>query len=214
MQGSYILLAALGVFILIGGAKRVLKSLRMSSIIAVVLIIAIIIGNIFTPIGNDVTFYIGTLILTLLCIIYLLSDRPRVLIGSIGAIVVVSTILILYRTQIIERFNVGELPSFVMIIAGCSITSFILSKTSGQAFAVAVLSIVSYGIITALIYSQAIVIGDVTMFDLIIYSALGAVLLNEIVHEFVSLFSDRSPNLQFEAGEIDENIDDNEINRY
>lgn len=207
MQGSYILLAALGIFILIGGAKRIVKSLKLSSISAVILIILIIVGNMFGVIGGAV--YIGSILLIALCFIYIFTNHTKVILGTFASIIIVAGILLLYQFQIIDRFSIGELPSEIMLIAGCAISSFIFAKSAGQAFVIAILSMNLYYISALFMNGGIIVIGDNVAFDLMMYSSLGAIFLSEIVSEFVSLFSDRAPDLQFEAGKIED--EDKEI---
>jgi len=204
MQGSYILLAAVGIFFLIGGAKRVLRSFHLSSLGAVIIIIAVIFGNMFNPIGGKYQVYIGTLILALLSFIYLLRGNARFVLGSFASVAVITVLLYIYRKQIIERFDITDFASSIMIIGGGAISSFILTRTSGQAFAVSVLSIMLSFLVIQIVNKQQIILGDSNMFDLIIYSSFGAVLLNELVSESVSLFNDRAPDITFEAGEIEE----------
>lgn len=208
MQGSYILLASSGIFLLIGGARRVLGSFRLKPVVAVLIIIAIIIGNIFPPIGNDIRIHLGTLILILLSLFYLLNGRGIEILGRLASVAIIVALLTIYYRQIIDRFDVGELAYNVMIISGTAIASFILSKNSGQAFTLAVVSLISYSVVVNIMNNQTIVIGDNRIFELIIYSSLGAVLLNEVVNELISVFSDRSPDLRFEAGSIDDKDDE------
>lgn len=210
MQGSYILLFALGIFFLIGGAKRVLRSIRLSSFSAVLFIVLIIIGNLFPPVGKDIRFYLGTLILTVLSILFLATDNYKAMSGMIASVIVIAVLISLYKTQIIDRFKVTEFASSIMIIAGTAISSFILTKNSGQAFTVSILSLIGYAFAVALIGKKPIVIGDPAMFEIIIYSSLGAVFLNELVLEFIPMFSERAYDLRFEAGRIDESEDNSE----
>lgn len=208
MQGSYILLASFGVFILIGGAKRILRSFRISAAAAVIIIIAVILGNIFTPLNVlNARLYYGTLILGALCLLYLFSGNARTVLENLSALAVITVLLVIYRILIIDRFNVDELFSEIMLIAGCGISSFILTRSSGQAFSVAVTSIILHNIAYFIIKGRQILIGDSEMLDLVVYSAFAAVLINEIVFEFVNMLNDRAMSLEFEAAEIDENAD-------
>lgn len=209
MQGSYILLAALAIFILIGGAKRVLRSFRLTSVFAVIIIISIIIGNLFQPIGKNIQTYIGTLILLIFSLYFLFTQKFKLILFSFLAITVITSILLIYRIQIIEKFNVTDTAASFMIIAGTAISSFILSRNSGQAFIQSVISIVIYDIITSVIYTHRIVIGNDFIFDLIIYSSFGSILLNELISEISSLFGARTPDLTFEAGTIEEDDETN-----
>lgn len=212
MQGSYILLAAVGIFLLIGGGKRILKSFNLSPVGAVSIIVLIIIANMFRPIEDGITIYSGALIIGLISLSFVLSKGIWYFLKTILASIVVVVILTLYDIYIIERFAVDVTSSIFMLTAGTAIISFIFSKNSSQSFIIATLSVILFDIVISIVRNQMIVIGDATSFDILIYASLIAVALNELVNEMIALYNDKSPNLSFEAGVIDEKEEDKNNN--
>jgi hypothetical protein len=204
MQGSYILLAATGIFILIGGGKRIIKSMRLTPITAVIIIIAFLLLNLINPVGNGFLLYFGTALLFLASIWFLLKAGTRQLIGSILGIILINAVLVIYKVQVINRYDVPDGAAEVMLVGGAAIASFIAARNSGQAFAISAISIILYFSMISAINGETIIIGGDAINDYIIYSSLGAVLLNEIVTEFISVRNDRALDLRFEAAEMEE----------
>lgn len=207
MQGSYILLAAVGIFLLIGGGRRLLKSFNLSSVGAVAIIILVIIGNIFTPIGDGVTIYFGSLIIGLISIVFMLSRGLMYTLKIIFASVVIVTILAIYDYYVVQHFAINASSSMLMFTLGTAIISFIFARNSAQAFIISALSIMILDIVLSVMSNKAIVIGNVMSFDILIYSAFTAVLLNELVNDMIAHYNDRVPDLSFESGLIDEEED-------
>jgi hypothetical protein len=106
--------------------------------------------------------------------------------------------------QVINRYDVPDGAAEVMLVGGAAIASFIAARNSGQAFAISAISIILYFSMISAINGETIIIGGDAINDYIIYSSLGAVLLNEIVTEFISVRNDRALDLRFEAAEMEE----------
>ncbi len=204
MQGSYILLVAVGIIILIGGAKRFLASIKIKVLTATLLIIAVTIGNIFAPVIWGIELYIGSIIFILACLVFVFSSSSRIIWGSLVSISAIVVLLIIYQINIIDRYSLTEFMSIVMIIAIISISSYIISSNSGQAFVVAFLAGMFFQIIYLYLDRNVLVIGNDYAFNLAVYSAFASVALNEGISAIVSEVSDQTPDLSFEAGEIDD----------
>lgn len=207
MQGSYILLVALGIFFLIGGSRRILKSTKITAVSAVAIIIATFLGNLLSPKIFDTNVYLGTLFLGIVALMYLIFANFKKCYWNILWLAIIIPSLILYKVFILNRFNINTTGEVVMLIAITGILSFIFSRDVGIAISLAIVSMYVYEILGISTYNENGTLGIGYEFDLVVFSAFLAGLLSELTSLIISLFKDRKADLTFEAGEIDDEID-------
>lgn len=214
MSIGLILLVVVGLLILFGVGQRVLDRLRLTDKQAL-FFIALIIGGGFIPnipLGPNVSFNIGGMLVPLGLCVYLLikagtgKERARALIAAaLGAVAVYYIGRLLPSEPEMTVFD----PNYLYGLAG-GVIAYILGRSRRGAFIAGTLGILIADTFQAILVwndgiAQQLVLGGAGAYDAVVISGFLAVLLAELVGEVIERFSrgaHRDEAREFDGGEF------------